>query len=575
MTAVAAVASSAAGVNAVAGPVAGMNAVASSVASLDWLVLGPVLAPAAGAVLVLVADAVAPRLARLHAVLGVLALVVGAALAVPTALGSAADPRRSLCLPAPDGACLYEAGPVAGALQLGGLLAALVVLLLAWPSGVGQRDDPTDPTATDHPDRGGEALRGGPAVLVSLVLAATAGAAGVAAAHDLASWLVSLELATLPAIALVALRATPDAGRGALALLTTSLVSFALVVLGAALWLLATGEAVFSGPAAATALADPERRAVLLLGLIFFLAGVGFKLSLVPFHVWTPQAYAGGTEAVAAFLAATSKVAALAALLVVLRPLAASGTDGAAPVLVVVGIVAAVSMTVGNLVALVQDDPVRLLAWSTVAQAGWVVLPLSVATAAAEQASGAYLLAYLVATLVAFVVVHVVAGGGGDPAHGGVTGRGGGDPARGGGGPGRGRTLAAYTGLLRSRPVLGGALGLALLSLAGLPPGVLGLVAKVVALRPVVGDEQWLLALVAVANAVLGIAVYLRWFAVLLRDPAPSSATGAGAEDADEGPLEELLGGPVPRPALAALLLSGAVLVAASVLPQLVLGLLG
>ncbi len=565
----AAVASSAAAVNAVAGPVAGMNAVASSVASLDWLVLGPVLAPAAGAVLVLVADAVAPRLARLHAVLGVLALVVGAALAVPTALGSAADPRRSLCLPAPDGACLYEAGPVAGALQLGGLLAALVVLLLAWPSGVGQRDDPTDPTPTDHPDRGGEALRGGPAVLVSLVLAATAGAAGVAAAHDLASWLVSLELATLPAIALVALRATPDAGRGALALLTTSLVSFALVVLGAALWLLATGEAVFSGPAAATALADPERRAVLLLGLIFFLAGVGFKLSLVPFHVWTPQAYAGGTEAVAAFLAATSKVAALAALLVVLRPLAASGTEGAAPVLVVVGIVAAVSMTVGNLVALVQDDPVRLLAWSTVAQAGWVVLPLSVATAAAEQASGAYLLAYLVATLVAFVVVHVVAGGGGAPA------RGGGDRARGDGGPGRGRTLAAYTGLLRSRPVLGGALGLALLSLAGLPPGVLGLVAKVVALRPVVGDEQWLLALVAVANAVLGIAVYLRWFAVLLRDPAPSSATGAGAEDADEGPLEELLGGPVPRPALAALLLSGAVLVAASVLPQLVLGLLG
>ena len=90
-----------------------------------------------------------------------------------------------------------------------------------------------------------------------------------------------------------------------------------------------------------------------------------------------------------------------------------------------------------------------------------------------------------------------------------------------------------------------------------------------------VGDEQWLLALVAVANAVLGIAVYLRWFAVLLRDPAPSSATGAAAEDADEGPLEEFLGGPVPRPALAALLLSGAVLVAASVLPQLVLGLLG
>ena len=548
-----------------------MNAAANSVASLDWLVLGPVLAPAAGAVLVLLVDAVAPRLARLHAVLGVLALVVGAALAVPTALGSAADPRRSLCLPAPDGACLYEAGPVAGALQLGGLLAALVVLLLAWPAVEGRRADPAHAGDPDRPEGRaltGEELRGGPAVLVSLVLAATAGAAGVAAAHDLGSWLVSLELATLPAIALVALRATPEAGRGALALLTTSLASFALVVLGAALWLLATGEAVFAGPAAATALADPERRAVLVLGLLFFVAGVGFKLSLVPFHVWTPQAYAGGTEPVAAFLAATSKVAALAALLVVLRPLAASGTDAAVPVLVVVGILAAVSMTVGNLVALVQDDPVRLLAWSTVAQAGWVVLPLSVATTRAEQASGAYLLAYLVATLVAFVVVHVVARASSDARASEGAGSHSGDP-------GRGRTLAAYTGLLRSRPVLGGALGLALLSLAGLPPGVLGLVAKVVALRPVVGDEQWLLALVAVANAVLGIAVYLRWFTVLLRDPDPSTASAGDAGDADEGPWEELLGGPVPRPALAALLLSGGVLVAASVLPQLVLGLLG
>jgi NADH-quinone oxidoreductase subunit N len=537
----------------------GAEGAASAVASLDWLVLGPVLAPAAGALLVLVADAVAPRLARLHAVVGVFALVVGAALALPTALGSAASPRRSLCLPAPDGACLYEAGPVAGALQVGALLAAVVVLLLAWPASASGPDG-TGRSVGSHGS--GDALHGGPAVLVSLVLAATAGAAGVAAAHDLGSWLVSLELATLPAIALVALRATPDAGRGALALLTTSLVSFALVVMGAALWLLSTGVAVFSGPAAAAALADPERRAVLLLGLLLLLAGVGFKLSLVPFHVWTPQAYGGGTEAVAAFLAATSKVAALAALLVVVGPIATPGAGGrAAPVLVVVGIVAAVSMTVGNLVALVQDDPVRLLAWSTVAQAGWVVLPLSVATTQAARASGGYLLAYVVATLVAFVVVHVVSRSA--------------DGATATGEPGRDHTLAAYAGLLRSRPVLGGALGLALLSLAGLPPGVLGLVAKVVALRPVVGDEQWLLALVAVANAVLGIAVYLRWFTVLLRDPEPVTTTGPSTDDADGDLLEEVLGGPVPRPALAALLLSGAVLVAASVLPQLVLGLVG
>jgi NADH-quinone oxidoreductase subunit N len=488
----------------------------SAVATFDWVALAPVLAPALGAVLVLVVDAAAPRLVRLHHLLGLVALLAGLGFALPAAVTSGRAPLRSLCLPGRAGFCLYEAGPVATALQLAALGSAVVVLLLLWP------------------DRRA-ALRGGPAVLVSLVLAATAGAAGVAGAHDLGSWLVCLELATLPVVALVALRGTAEAGRGALALLTTSLVSFALVVLGAALWLLATGQAVFAADAVAAALDDPDRRAVLLLGVLLLFAGVGFKLSLVPFHVWTPQAYAGGSEAVAAFLAATSKVAALAALVVVLQPLVAAG----APVLVAVGVVAAVTMTVGNLLALAQDDPVRLLAWSTVAQAGWVMLPLSASSPGSAAASGAYLVSYVVATLVAFVVVHVVSVGGAP------------------------RRLAAYTGLLRSRPLLGGALGLALLSLAGLPPGVVGLVAKVVALRPVVAQGQWLLALVAVANAVVGIAVYLRWFGVLLRDP-----------EAQEVPDHGLLGGPVARPVLVALVLSGTVLVATSVLPQLLVGLL-
>lgn len=499
------------------------TAASASLVSFDWLVLGPVVVPALGAVVVLVADVLAPRLVRVHATLGVLALAAGLALAVPGALRAGDDPLRTLCLPAPDGACLFEAGPLASALQLGALGSALVVLLLSWPG--------TDPR---------EHLRGGPAVLVSLVLAATAGAAGVAAAHDLGSWLVCLELATLPAIALVALRGDVHAGRGALALLTTSLVSFAMVVLGAALWLVSTGEAVFAPGAAADALAHPQRRVVLLLAALLLLAGLGFKLSLAPFHVWTPQAYAGSTEPVAAFLAATSKVAALAALLVLVKALVGAG----APVIVAFGLLAAVSMTLGNVVALVQDDPVRLLAWSTVAQAGWVVLPLSALDGKAAAASGGYLLAYVVATQVAFVVVHVVT-----------------STPRLGGAVDHGRTLTAYTGLLRAHPLLGGALGLALLSLAGLPPGVVGLIAKVLALRPVVGQGQWVLAVVAVLNAVIGVAVYLRWFAVLLRDP-------------QEGPAQPVLRS-IPRPALAALVLSGLALVATSVMPQLLLGLLG
>ncbi len=494
----------------------------TSLVRVDWLALGPVLAPAAGAVLVLLVDAAAPRMARLHAVVGLLALLAGAALSVPGTLQPAAEPVRTLCLPAPDGACLYEAGPAASALQLVALVAAAVVLLLAWP------------------EASPESLRsrGGPAVEVCLVLTATAGATGVAAAHDLGSWLVCLELATLPVIALVALRGSAAAGRGALALLTTSLVSFAMVVLGAALWVLATGEAVFATGTASTALADGDRRPVLVLSVLLLLAGLAFKLSLVPFHAWTPQAYAGASEPVATFLAATSKVAALAALLVVLTPL----VTAQGPVLVAIGIVAAVSMTVGNVLALVQRDPVRLLAWSTVAQAGWVVLPLSASSGQSVPASAGYLAAYVLATITAFAVVHVVSTA----------------PAARGVGADR-RTLTAYTGLLRSHPLLGGALGLALLSLAGLPPGIIGLVAKVLALRPVVDGSQWALAAVALVNAVVGIAVYLRWFAVTLRDP-------------DRGPTAAVVRR-VPRSAVVALTLATVLLAATSLMPQLLLGL--
>jgi NADH-quinone oxidoreductase subunit N len=492
----------------------------TSLVSIDAAALAPVLAPGLGAALVLLIDVVAPRLRAAHAAVGVVALVVGLAFAVPGALGSQSSPVRTLCLPAPAGACFYEAGPLTSALQLGALASALVVLLLVWPGPMPEGDE----------------LKGGPAVLVALVLAATAGATAVAAAHDLGSWLVALELATLPAIALVALRGTGRSGAGALSLLTTSLVSFAMVVLGAALWLVGTGEAVFSSGAVNRALETPEARAVLLLGVLLLVGGLGFKLSLVPFHAWTPQAYAGASEPVAAFLAATSKVAALAALLVVLRPL----TDARGPVLVAVGLLAAVSMTVGNVLALVQDDPVRLLAWSTVAQAGWVVLPLATLVPEGLVASGGYVLAYVIATLVAFTVVAMV----------GRATTAGAVPA--------GRSLAAYRGLLRRNPLVAALLGLALVSLAGLPPGLIGLVAKVLALRPVVSEGMWALALVAVANAVIGIAVYLRWFAVLLQEPGADSAT---------------LRRPAAGPA-AALALTGVALVVTSLAPQLLLGLL-
>ena len=518
----------------------------SSVVSVDAGVLLPVLAPAAGAAAVLVLDVVATRLRRSHYLLALVSVVLGVIGTLPGLGAVPGDARSTLCLPASPDRCFYAATAVGSGLQLAALLGALVTLLLAWPEG---RDAPA----------------GRPAVTASLVLTATAGATAVAAARDLGTWLVALELATLPIVALVALRGARSAVSGAVALLTTSLVSFAMLALAAALWLAATGRAFFDADAALVAAADPGRRAVLVLAVVLALAGIGFKLSLVPFHAWTPEAYDGAPLSVATFLAGTSKVAALAALLVVVQAVTPLG----APVLSAVAGLAVLSMTLGNVMALRQDNVVRLLAWSTVAQAGWVILPLAAVSTAAVRAAAGYLLAYLVATLLAFAVVAALTG------------------LRGG----AARTLASYgsgRGLLREHPLLACGLGLALLSLAGLPPGLLGVVAKVVALRPVVAGGMWLLAVAAAANAVLGVAVYLRWLRVLLGTvpgEQPVAVAGPAAIPSPAGEQAAATGGEAgaagevgrrAHPAvLAAVVLAFAALVLTSVAPDLVLRLLG
>ena len=338
---------------------------------------------------------------------------------------------------------------------------------------------------------------------------------------------------------------------GSIQLLVTSLVSFALLVLGAALWLVATGspmlnansallgEGFQSEVAASTVVAWPESSsAILALAVVLIVAGIAFKLSLVPFHAWTPTAYAGASVPVATFLATVSKIAALAALLVVLRAISVIG----APALASIALLSVLSMTIGNIMALRQDNVIRLLAWSTVAQAGWVVLPLVSVSSSGNRAASTYLLTYVAATVVAFAVVALM-----------VRER-----------PGSGRSLSAYEGLWHRSPWRAGALALALTSLAGLPPGIIGLIGKVVALRPVLVEGWIWLAVIAAANAVLGVAVYLRW----LRPVISTSA------ESDE--LAPVIRGPGSRRAIVAgLVLASALLLVVSVQPDALLRLLG
>ncbi|GAB3588301.1 NADH-quinone oxidoreductase subunit N [Calidifontibacter terrae] len=444
-----------------------------------WGPLLPVVIPAVAAVLVLLIDAFVPRRRPPHWVVALVALLGAVISCVPALTRAFDDPATSLCVPA--GTCFYVVDNVGAGLQVTALGAALVVAVMAAPVR-------TPRTLS--------------AVQTSALLTVAAGAAGVIAARDLASWLVLLELATLPTVALAAFHTHRRAADGALNLLITSLLSFAVTAMGVALWFAATGAATFDTGSVLSPGGDPHLRRVLAVAVMLIAAGVGFKISLVPFHAWTPQTYARSSIPIAALLATVSKVAAVGALLAVVRSLA--GLSGG--VLVAFGVIAAVSMTLGNVMALRETNTLRFLGWSSVSQGGWIVLPIAANSTRSVHAAAAYTVIYVVASLAIFAALTAAAHTVGRSA---VT------------------TFDRLAGFGRRRPLAAVALGLGLLTLAGLPPAINGAVAKIVALQPTTESRQWWLVVVAALNAMLGVAVYLRWILQIYRtSPANSADTG-------------------------------------------------
>jgi len=236
--------------------------------------------------------------------------------------------------------------------------------------------------------------------------------------------------------------------------------------------------------------------------VVLVVVGFAFKVSAVPFHFWTPDTYQGAPIPIAAFLSVASKAAGFAGLtLLLLHPFRAYAEVWGP---VVAGL-AAVTMTVGNLVALRQWHMIRLLAWSTVAQAGYMLVPLGVAATAggrrgdelhlAVQATLAYLAVYVVMNLGAFACAAAVARRAPRAA------------------------IADYRGLVRTSPLTAVAFALFLTALAGLPPGVAGLFAKVVVFRAAVHGHVTWLAVVGAVNTVIGLAYYLRVAAALFGAP--------------------------------------------------------
>jgi NADH-quinone oxidoreductase subunit N len=376
-----------------------------------------------------------------------------------------------------------------------------------------------------------------------LLACSMTGGVVLGSARDLISLIVALETLTLPLYVLVGLRRralTPAGAQAAVTFFVVSVVSTTVSLLGAALLYAGTGAVHFAR--LSTALdtpPDPRLRPLISVGVVLLLAGLSFKVAAVPLHAWAPATYDGAPLPVAAYLSTASKLGGVAALVLVT-------VGGLAPVLATAGpalaVLAVLTMSVGNLVALRQRRMVRLLAWSSIAQAGYILAPLGAFALRGGRAADAA--PVIVAATVAYAVFYVLVEFGAFAAV--IAIRGDTD----------GGDLADYRGVSRRSPWATGALVLALAGLAGLPPGLAGLFAKVAVVRALLGGDAVWLAIVVALNAVVGLAYYVRVAATLF---AP-------------GAIERR---PIPWPVGAALVLATAAAIVVGFAPQLIMSAAG
>ena len=320
-----------------------------------------------------------------------------------------------------------------------------------------------------------------------LVLSALGAVVLIQSSH-MVSLLLGMELM---GVALYAMIAFPERGQlpleGAVKYLVLSACASAMLLYGFALIYAATGELSYVGIGARAALAYAENPMLMMAGSAMVLAGIGFKLSVAPFHMWTPDVYEGAPTPVTGFLATVSKSAVFVALSRFYIDGALYQFSGLNTALVVLAIA---SMLVGNWLALRQENIKRLLAYSSIAHFGYLLLVLIALTYLeadlVSQSITFYLTAYIVTTLAAFTIVSMVAGE---------------DTAK--------QNISAFAGLFWSRPLEASALTVAMLSLAGIPLTA-GFMAKFFVITVGIQSGLWgLLAVLVIASAI-AIYYYLR-----------------------------------------------------------------
>ncbi|MGH2663078.1 MAG: NADH-quinone oxidoreductase subunit N [Actinomycetota bacterium] len=321
-----------------------------------------------------------------------------------------------------------------------------------------------------------------------LLLSAILGMLTISSSRDLLMLFISLELVTAPAWLMAGFRKRdPRSNEASLKFFLIGILSTAVMLYGMSLIYGVTGTLKLDDIAARLGSA-PQGLAV--ASILFVVTGFAFKVSSVPFHFWAPDTYEGSPIPVAAFLSVASKAAGFAGLLQIMflgfAPLAEFWT----PLFAVLSVL---TMTLGNLIALQQRQVVRLLAYSSIAQAGYMLLPFALVGGGVDPAETnqlafssvvIYILIYGVMNLGAFAVVIALAR------------------------EAPGAMISDFAGLGRRAPGLAVAMGMFLISLAGIPP-LAGFFAKVFIFQAAIaGDQAWL-AVVMVVNSVISLYYYV------------------------------------------------------------------
>jgi NADH-quinone oxidoreductase subunit N len=426
--------------------------------TLDFIALLPIISIAATAVVVLLAAAFYRRP-------GVAIFLTLSGLAISFALlplAATAAPRQITPLLFVDGYALFYIGLVSAAM--------LAVALQCHDYFAGEESPPEE-------------------AYVLLLLAAL-GAATLVASNHFASFFLGLETLSIALFALIAypaqLRHPLEAG---IKYLVLAGASSAFLLFGMALIYASSGTLAFGQLGAVMAAAErPPGSVYLLGGLALIIAGIGFKLAVVPFHMWTPDVYEGAPAPVAALVATVSKGAVLALLLRLF--VSADGYEHASLVLAL-SLIAGVSILAGNLLALLQDNIKRVLAYSSIAHLGYLLVAFLAAGALGAEAIAYYLVAYFITMLGAFGVVGVVSKPSGET-----------------------DLLQDYSGLFWHRPWLAGVLTAMLLSLAGIPL-TMGFVGKFYVVAAAIHSSLWLLVVLVVIGSAISLFYYLRIIAAL------------------------------------------------------------